>query len=137
MLPDPFHTEHAIGPSDRSFGILFASVFAVVGAWPWWQGGPPRPWAFVVGALFGLAAAVRPGVLAPLSRRWLQLGLLMHRVVNPVIMGALFYLVMTPFGLVRQVLNKGLTPRLRQDPQARTYWIDRATRPASRMDQQF
>jgi hypothetical protein len=76
-------------------------------------------------------------VLAPLSRLWLRLGLAMHRVVNPLVMGALFYLVVTPFGLVRQAMKRGLTPRLVKDPRASTYWIDRRGQPASRMDQQF
>ena len=112
-------------------------VFALVGATPWWRGGSVRLWAIAVAAVFCLVAIAAPRALAPLNRLWLRLGLAMHRVVNPVIMGALFFLVVTPFGLVRQVMGKGLTPRLRKDPRASTYWIDRTGHPASRMDQQF
>ena len=132
-----FHQEIEAGPSNRSFGFLFTLVFALIGLTPWWRGGPVRLWAIAVAAVVGLVAIAAPRALAPLNRVWLRLGLAMHRVVNPVIMGALFFLVVTPFGLVRQVMGKGLTPRLLKDPRASTYWIDRGGHPASRMDQQF
>jgi hypothetical protein len=134
---DSFHHEVEAGPSNRSFGLLFTVVFALVGTTPWWSGGSVRLWAIVVAAVFGLAAIATPRALAPLNRLWLRLGLTMHRVINPVIMGAVFFLVVTPFGLVRQVMGKGITPRLHKDPRAATYWIDRTGHPAARMDQQF
>lgn len=134
---DVFHDDADVGPSNRSFGLVFMLVFALVGTLPWWRGDPLRTWALVVAGAFGLAAMAAPSTLAPLNRVWLRLGLAMHRIVNPLVMGGLFYLVVTPFGLVRQILGKGLTPRLRRDPAATTYWIERAGQPVSRMDQQF
>ena len=134
---DSFHQDVETGPSNRSFGLLFTLVLALVAATPWWRGGSVRLWAIVVAGVMGLVAVAAPRALAPLNRLWLRLGLAMHRMVNPLVMGALFYLVVTPFGLVRQVMRKGLTPRLRKDPLAPTYWIDRTGQPASRMDQQF
>jgi hypothetical protein len=135
--PDSFHQDVETGPSNRSFGFLFTVVFALIGMTPWWRGGPVRLWAIGVACAFGLMAIAAPWALAPLSRLWLRLGMAMHRVVNPLVMGGLFSLVVTPFGLVRQVFGRGLTPRLRKDPRALTYWIDRSGQPASRMDQQF
>jgi hypothetical protein len=134
---DSFHTEVNTAPSHRSFGVLFTLVFLVIGTLPLWRGAAVRSWALVVAALFLLVTLAAPRALAPLNRLWLRLGLAMHRVINPVVMGALFYLVVTPFGLVRQALGKGLTPRLARDQSANTYWIDRTQQPASRMDQQF
>jgi hypothetical protein len=132
-----FHDQVEAEPSSRSFGFLFTVVFALIGVTPWLRGGPVRLWAIAVAGILGLTTLAAPRVLAPLSRLWLRIGLAMHRVVNPLVMGALFYLVVTPFGLVRQAMNKGLTPRLVKDPRASTYWITRAGQPASRMDQQF
>jgi len=132
-----FHDQVEAEPSSRSFGFLFTVVFALIGVTPWLRGGPVRLWAIAVAGVLGLTTLAAPRVLAPLSRLWLRIGLAMHRVVNPLVMGALFYLVVTPFGLVRQAMNKGLTPRLVKDPRASTYWIPRAGQPASRMDQQF
>jgi Saxitoxin biosynthesis operon protein SxtJ len=73
---------------------------------------------------FAAAAAVRPHLLAPLNRLWLKLGLLLHRVVTPAIMGLLFYLVITPMGLVMRLRGTDFL-RLRRDPRAQSYWIVR------------
>jgi hypothetical protein len=136
-MADPFHDEEIVTASPRPFGLLFAVIFVLVGAWPWWEGAPMRLWALAVGGVFGLLAIVAPTALAPLSRLWLRLGLAFHRVVNPLVMGVLFFGAVTPFGLVRQFTNRGLTPQLRRDPAASTYWIGRQDRPASPMTQQF
>ena len=77
-----------------------------------------------------------PAGLGPANRAWLALGLALHRVVTPVVMALLFYLVVTPFGLVMRGFGAGLTPRLRPDPSVDTYWTRRDAKP-SRMDQQF
>jgi hypothetical protein len=134
---DPCHDEADVSASPRPFGLLFAVVFIVIGALPWWQGAPARLWALVLGGAFGLVAVAAPHALAPLNRLWLRLGLVLHRVVNPIVMGVLFFGAVTPFGLVRQLMNRGLTPQLRRDPSTPTYWIDRTDRPASPMNQQF
>jgi hypothetical protein len=120
-----------IGPSNRSFGFLFSGVFLVVGLLPLWRSGEPRSWALMVSALFGMLALLWPSALAPANRLWLRVGL-----VNPVVMGVLFYGAVTPFGLVMRLSRKGLTRTLRFDTAASTYWVKRDDRP-SRMDQQF
>jgi hypothetical protein len=61
---DPFHTETEIAPSNRSFGLVFALVFALVAVLPWWRGGPVRLWALVVAGLFGLDVVAAPGAYA-------------------------------------------------------------------------
>lgn len=129
--------DDVVGPSDRSFGLLFTVVFAIVGAAPLWRGGAVRLWALVVAAVFCACALIVPRVLHPLNRVWLHIGLALHRIVNPVVTGALFYLVVTPFGVVRQVFRRGLTRQLRRDPAAPTYWIKRDGEPYSPMDRQF
>jgi hypothetical protein len=129
--------ETIVGPSNRSFGLLFTLVFAVVAAAPLWRGEPMRAWALAVAAGFAIAALAVPRVLAPLNRLWALVGVAMHRVVNPVVMAVLFYGAVTPFGLFFQARRKGLARRLRPDPAADTYWISRAGQPASSMDRQF
>ena len=110
--------------SDRSFGFTFAGFFLLVGLWPLARGGPVRAWAFVVSAIFLMAALVRPGLLAPLARLWLRVGLVLHRVVNPLVLGVMFYGVITPFGLAMR--GAGRDPlRKRFDPLAQSYWIER------------
>ena len=131
-LPD----EEVVGPSDRSFGIVFTVVFTIVALLPLWRGAPPRWWAAGVAAVFGVAALVAPRVLAPANRLWLRLGLLLHRIVNPIVMGAVFYLVVTPFGLAMRLRHSELNASRRLDKNAETYWLPRADG-MSPMDQQF
>ena len=113
------------GPSDRSFGLTFAVIFALVGAYPWLLGGAPRWWALgAAGAVAALAIA-RPALLAPWNRWWLRLGLLLHRVVNPLILGLMFFLIITPTGLLMRLFRRHPV-RARPDPAATSYWVLRA-----------
>jgi hypothetical protein len=128
--------EDVVGPSDRSFGLTFAFVFALVALLPLWRGGAPRWWALAGAAVILALAIAWPRVLAPANRLWLRLGLLLHRVVNPIVMGVLFYGVVTPFGLLMRLFRAGIARSLRPDRKATTYWTTRAPHP-SRMEQQF
>ena len=110
--------------SDRSFGIVFAVVFAIIGLWPFLFGGTVRWWSLAIAAAFLAGAVIRPGVLAPLNRLWTRFGLLLNRIVSPLVMGLLFFLVITPFALVMRITGKDLL-RLKRDPEARSYWIPR------------
>ena len=112
------------GSSDRSFGVVFTVVFTVVGLWPLIGGGSVRLWSLVVAGLFLLAALARPRVLAPLNRLWTRFGLLLHKITNPVIMGVVFFLAVTPTALIMRALGKDPLHR-RIDRSAKTYWIDR------------
>lgn len=134
--PAERHAE-VVGPSNRSFGLVFTVLFALVALGPLWRGGAVRSWAAVVSAAFLLAALAAPGLLAPLNRIWLRLGLAMHRIVNPAVMGALFYGVITPFGVVMRWLGRGLAPKLGPDARAASYWAPRGAEARTRMDQQF
>jgi len=113
-----------VGSSDRGFGFVFAVVFLLLAALKLWQG---SAFAYVwlpLGAAFAAIAWLRPSLLTPLNRLWLKLGLLLHRVVTPVTMGLLFYLVITPMGLIMRLRGTDFL-RLRRDPRADTYWIER------------
>jgi Saxitoxin biosynthesis operon protein SxtJ len=115
--------EIVAGPSNVSFGRTFAIIFALLGlvaAWRDWRIGPE--WFFAPALAFAAATLVRPSLLAPLNRAWLRFGLLLHQVVNPLIMGAIFFLVFTPMGLVMRAFGKDFL-RLKRDPKAASYWI--------------
>ena len=127
--------------SDRGFGLLFAALFALAGAVVWVgrdeQNGRFVATLFAASGLLLLVALLAPGVLAPLNRAWFRLGLLMSRVVNPLVLTVLFYAVVTPTGLLLRLLGKDPL-RLRRDPRAATYWIDRrppGPQPASMKNQ--
>lgn len=111
--------------SDRSFGIVFAVVAAGFGAWWLWRGllergGVAMAVAFV---LLGIAY-LRPNILSGPNRLWLRLGDALHHVMNPLVMGAIFFIVFTPIGVVMRLF--GFNPlRTKLDPEADSYWIDR------------
>ena len=112
-------------PSERSFGLVFAAVFTIVGLWPLvWRWDEPRWWSLAVAAGFVVIAYAAPRVLRPLNIVWFRLGLLLHKVVSPLVMGAVFFLCMTPIGLLMRALGKRPLP-LRGDPRVSSYWIVR------------
>jgi hypothetical protein len=119
--------EEIRGGSDRSFGIVFAVVFAIVGAWPLRHGLPVRIWALGIAVAFLGIALAAPKILRPANRLWTKFGIVLQKLVNPVITALIFYLIFTPAGLVMRMLGKD-SLRLRWDPQAPSYWIER--RPA-------
>ena len=127
-----------IAGSDRSFGLVFAAFFAVVALLPAIHGAPVRWWALVAAGAFAAAALFVPRALHPLNRLWLALGLLLHRLVNPVVMAVMFYGAILPMALLLRALGKDLL-RLKREPQAASYWIAReppAPAPGS-MSKQF
>jgi Saxitoxin biosynthesis operon protein SxtJ len=110
--------------SDRSFGLIIAGFFALLGLWPLLHLQMPR-WGLLVVAVvvFALAAAL-PVVLHPFNLVWFRIGLLLHKVVTPVIMGVLFYLVVTPIGMAMRLFGKKPLP-LKPDRAVKSYWIER------------
>lgn len=110
--------------SDRAFGFVFCAVFAIIGAWPLLGGGMPRWWSLAIAAIFLMLSLIRPMILAPLNRLWFKFGLLLHRLVSPLILGLLFFIAVTPVALIMRVLGKSPL-QLQFDHKADTYWIER------------
>lgn len=123
--------------SERSFGIVFAVVFALIGVWPLKAGGDLRLWALGLAALFLVVAFVAPKLLKPLNLVWFKVGLLLHKIMTPLIMGLLFFLTVTPVGLLMRATGKD-PMRLKRDPAVASYWISRdppGPKPASMKNQ--
>jgi hypothetical protein len=124
--------------SERAFGFVFATVFAIIGLLPLLHGNPVRGWSLGVGAAFLIVALTAPKILAPLNRLWMKFGLLLHAIVNPVVMAFLFFSTVTPIALLLRLRGKDPL-RLKLDPAARSYWIDRTPPgpPPDTMPRQF
>lgn len=110
--------------SERSFGLVFVAVFAVIGLWPLTKGEPLRLWSLGAAAALLVLALGVPAALRPFNRLWFRFGLLLHKVMNPVIMGLMFFGAFMPTGLIMRALGKDIL-RLKFDPQATSYWIER------------
>lgn len=111
-------------PTDRSFGLTFAVVFGLIGAWLLWDSSRFAFVSLAAAAIFALLAFIAPRVLHPLNVAWMYLGLALNRVVSPLVMGVVFFAVFTPVALVlrakgRDALRRGFERNLA------TYWIDR------------
>jgi hypothetical protein len=116
--------EVVAGSSDRSFGIVMSAAFAVISLLNAWYGGHIWKWTGGIAALLLVAALLRPSALQPLNRLWLKFGLLLHKIVNPIVMGLVFYGAVLPTGLIMRALGKDLL-RLKRQPEAASYWIER------------
>ena len=125
QLHEDYKREHAQqGGSDRSFGLLFAVLFAVIGLWPLMDGRPPRTTALVVGAIFAVVALLRPSLLKRPKQWWMRLSLLLARITNPIVTTLLYAIAITPMGMARRMAGKDPL-RLRRNPAAASYWIER------------
>jgi hypothetical protein len=125
MSHEDFSREHQIeGSSDRSFGVVFACVFVVIGCWPFLYGDSARAWALVVAAVFAAITMWKPALLAGPNRLWLKFGLLLGKIVSPVALGILFYLVIAPVGMLMRLTGKDPL-RLKLDRGTASYWIGR------------
>ena len=129
--------ERPAGPSNRSFGLTFAGVFAILCAVSSWSSGSIALWWLGIAASFLIVTLVAPGLLTPLNRIWSAFGRLLHAIVSPLLLLILFYALITPIGLLSRLF--GHDPlRRRIDRAAPSYWIERPPSAAkSGMKNQF
>jgi hypothetical protein len=117
-------THEVRGSSNRNFGFVFTAFWLLVALAPLRKHGAVREWALALSAVFLLLSIGRPIWLQPLNRLWTQLGLLLGRIVTPVAMAVLFFVVFTPVAFLVRLLGKDPL-RLALNAQAHSYWIER------------
>lgn len=124
--------------SDRNFGFVFAGVFLLAGVFPLLHENAPRLWALLIAAAFLVIALARPALLRPLNLLWFRFGMVLHKIMSTIVMGVLFFIVLTPVAFLSRTLGKDPL-RLRPDPTAKSYWIIRTPRgpSADSMKNQF
>lgn len=124
--------------SERSFGFVFAALFALIAVYPLWHGEPVRLWAALVSCALLVISLTMPAVLKPLNTLWFKFGLLLGRVMTPVAMGLIYVATVVPTGLAMRALGKDILS-LAIDKRAKSYWITRdpQTRSARSMRRQF
>lgn len=121
-LHEDYSRSHAVKPgTNRAFGCIIAAAFAVIGLSPLWRGGDLRWWSLAVALIVLLVAIAMPRVLRPLNRGWLKIGQLLQRVTTPLIMGLMFFVVLTPLALLLRALGKDLVGS-RFDRGRDSYW---------------
>jgi hypothetical protein len=127
MMTHETYVRHEVSDkvSNRTFGLLFSALFCLAGILPLFSGGIVRIWSVVAGCMFLIVTLLRPSLLTLLSRAWMKFGSLLHRIMSPVILSVIFFLVVTPYSLVLRAFRKELLS-LSFDPAAVTYWQSRS-----------
>jgi hypothetical protein len=110
--------------SDRNFGLVFAGFFALLGTLGLWHGTARWPIWLGLAALIIVLAFVAPQILSPLNWIWTKIGLLLHALLSPIMLGVLFYVCITPIGYLMRLSREDPLHR-RFDPAADSYWIKR------------
>jgi len=110
--------------SNRNFGWVFTAVFLVIALWPLVSGHPPRWLALIFAALFLLITRFAPALLALPKRLWLRFSMLLSRILNPIVLAFLFYVVVTPLGALMRMFGQD-SMRLRGGGRGESYWIKR------------
>ncbi len=127
------HNNIKIG-SNRSFGIVFFIVFLLIGLWPILKNNDVRTWSIVISLIFLILGILNSRILSPLNKIWFKFGILLGKFIAPIVMGIIFFLVVTPTGLLMRVFNKDLINLKRNN--SKTYWIEKKKLPSS-MRKQF
>ena len=120
--------------SNRSFGIVFFLVFFLISLYPLLDDGYIRLWSLIISIIFLCLGLVNSNLLNPLNRLWFKFGLILGRIISPIIMGLIFFLIVTPIGVFMRLLNKDLL-NLKMSKNS-TYWIKKSG-PKSKMKNQF
>ena len=110
--------------SNRSFGFLFFIVFLAISLWPLKSQGDLRLWAFILSLVFLVLGVLNSKFLTPLAKLWFKFGTILGSIISPLIMGAVFFIVVTPTGIIMRFLGKDLL-RIKKNKTISTYWINR------------
>ena len=120
--------------SNRSFGIVFFVVFFIIAIFPLLNGGSIRIWSVVLSIIFLILGLINSSILYPLNKIWFKFGILLGKFVSPIVLGVIFFFVVTPIGILMKILGKDLL-NLKSNNE-KSYWIKRS-KIKSKMKDQF
>ena len=120
--------------SNKSFGIVFFVVFIIIGFWPLLDINTYRLWAIIIAVIFLTLGLINSRILTPLNILWFKFGIFLGKIVSPVVMGIIYFFVVTPTGLIMKILGKDLL-NLKFNNN-KSYWIEKKG-PKSKMKNQF
>ena len=109
--------------SNKSFGIVFAVVFSLIALWPLLKGNEIRLWSLIISIIFLTLGLLNSKILTPLNKLWFKLGILLGNFIAPIIMGIIFFFVVTPTGIIMKLLRKDLIKLKKNNDDS--YWIEK------------
>jgi hypothetical protein len=120
--------------SNKSFGVVFFVVFLIIALYPLLENENVRVWSIIASVIFLILGLLNSTILSPLNKVWFKFGIALGNFVSPIVMGLVFFIVVTPISIIMRVLKKDLL-NLKKDNK-KTYWIERS-RIESKMKNQF
>ena len=120
--------------SNRSFGIVFFLVFLLIALYPLIFGGEIRIWSISISLIFLILGLLNSNVLTPLNKIWFKFGIALGKMISPIVMGIIFFLVVTPIAITMRLLRKDVL-NLKYNKE-KSYWIEK-NGPKSKMKNQF
>ena len=120
--------------SNKNFGIVFFTVFFIISIWPLLSGNEIRYWSLVISIVFLILGITNSKILSPLNKVWFKIGILLGNIISSIVMGIIFFLVVTPTSLIMKILGKDLL-NLKKNTK-NSYWIEKKNQ-KSRMKNQF
>jgi len=120
--------------SNKSFGIVFFIVFLIIFIYPLVDGNMLRIWPLVISIIFLILGLINSNILTPLNKIWFRFGILLGSFVSPIVMGLVFFLVVTPISLLMRLFGKDVLKLKKNN--SKSYWIEKSG-PKSRMKDQF
>tara|TARA_B100001123_G_C14536047_1_gene720309 strand:- start:131 stop:508 length:378 start_codon:yes stop_codon:yes gene_type:complete len=109
--------------SNRSFGIVFFIFFLILAVWPIIHSEPLRIWSLIVASIFLFLGLINSKLLNPLNLIWVKFGELLGKIISPIVMGIIYFFVITPIGLLMHLIGKDLLKTKFND--SKTYWLKR------------
>ena len=120
--------------SNRSFGIVFFIVFLLIALYPLTYSEEIRIWSSIISLIFLVLGLLNSKILTPLNKLWFKFGILLGKIISPLVMGIIFFLVVTPIGLIMRLFGKDVL-NLKYNKN-KSYWIEK-NGPKSKMKNQF
>ena len=120
--------------SNKSFGIVFFVVFLLISFYPLLNNESIRLWSLIVSTIFLILGILNSSLLSPLNKLWFKFGILLGKIISPIVMGIIFFLVVTPIGLIMRLFGKDVLNLKYND--YKSYWIKK-NGPKNKMKNQF
>ena len=120
--------------SNKSFGLVFFVIFIIIALWPLLNNGNIRIWSIIVSIIFLILGLLNSKILTPFNKLWMRLGALLGLIVSPIVMGVVYFVVITPIGLIMKIFGKDVL-NLKIDKNKNTYWTLKKKIPSKMKDQ--
>ena len=120
--------------SNKSFGLVFFVIFIIIALWPLLNDGNIRIWSIIVSIIFLILGLLNSKILTPFNKLWMRLGALLGIIVSPIVMGVVYFGIITPIGLIMKLFGKDVL-NLKLDKNKKTYWTLKKKMPSKMKDQ--